>query len=301
LAAMYIANWRFVMLAIIFDILTYIWQGIRWKLLLAPVGRLSILRTTQAIYAGLFTNEVVPLRVGELVRAFLVSRWLSSRFAAIVPSMVIERCLDAFWLAAGISVAAIFVPLPKDLIKAGDVLGGIVLLAALLFAWMVFRTGKEWKCGDYVSSSRVRRGISDLASQLAGGFREIGISHRLFLAVLLSACMLLCQALALWFMMVACRLGLPFSAGMIILLVVRLGTALPNAPANVGSFQFFCVLALSLFGVEKPIAAAFSIIYFLVLTVPLWIFGLLAISRSGIALSRIRVGVAAIQGDAGTA
>jgi hypothetical protein len=101
--------------------------------------------------------------------------------------------------------------------------------------------------------------------------------------------------------MVACRLGLPFSAGMIILLVVRLGTALPNAPANVGSFQFFCVLALSLFGVEKSVAAGFSIIYFLALTVPLWIFGLLAISRSGIALSRIRVGVAAIQGDAGTA
>jgi glycosyltransferase 2 family protein len=298
LAAMSIANWRFVMLAIIFDILTYILQGVRWKLLLAPVGRLSILRTTQAIYAGLFTNEVVPLRFGELVRASLVSRWLSSRFAAIVPSMVIERCLDAFWLAAGIAVAAIFVPLPKDLIKAGDVLGVIALLAALLFAWIVFRTGKESECGDYVSTSRVRMGLSHFASQLTGGFRDIGISYRLCLAVLLSAGMLVCQALALWFMMLACRIGLPLSAGMIILLVVRLGTALPNAPANVGSFQFFCVSALSLFGIEKTVAAGFSIVYFLALSVPLWLVGLLAISRSGIALSKIRVGVAAIQGGA---
>jgi uncharacterized protein (TIRG00374 family) len=112
-AAMSIANWGFVMLAISVDILTYILQGIRWKLLLAPVGSLSILRTTQAIYAGLFTNELVPLRFGELVRAFLVSRWLSSRFPPLVPSMVIERCLDAFWLAAGIAVAATLVPVPR--------------------------------------------------------------------------------------------------------------------------------------------------------------------------------------------
>jgi glycosyltransferase 2 family protein len=300
-AAMSIANWGFVMLAISVDILTYILQGIRWKLLLAPVGSLSILRTTQAIYAGLFTNELVPLRFGELVRAFLVSRWLSSRFPPLVPSMVIERCLDAFWLAAGIAVAATLVPVPRYLIKAGEVFGEIVLLAALLFAWMVSRTGKEFQRGDHVSSSRALRALSRFASQLAGGLRDIGLSYRLCLAVLLSAGMLVCQALALWFMMLACRIGLPLAAATIILLVIRLGTALPNAPANVGSFQFFSVLAFNLFGVEKTVAAGFSIVYFLALAIPLWILGLLALSRSDIALSTIRVGVAALRHDAGPA
>jgi uncharacterized protein (TIRG00374 family) len=263
LAAMSIANWWFVMLAIIVDILTYVLQGIRWKVLLAPVGRLSILRTTQAIYAGLFTNELVPLRFGELVRAFLVSRWLSSHFPAVVPSMVVERFLDAFWLALGIGVASIFVPLPKDLITAGHILSRMLVLAVLLLAWVVFRNGKEFECCDNASSSSVLSGLSHFASQLARGFRDIGVSYRLCLPVLLSACMLACQALALWFMMLACRIELPLAAGAVILLVVRLGTALPNAPANVGSFQFFCVLALRLFGVEKTVAAGFSIVYFL--------------------------------------
>jgi uncharacterized membrane protein YbhN (UPF0104 family) len=49
LATMFIANWRFVALAIIADILTYVLQALRWKLLLAPVGRLSILQATQAV------------------------------------------------------------------------------------------------------------------------------------------------------------------------------------------------------------------------------------------------------------
>jgi len=301
LAAMFIANWGFVALAIIADILTYVLQALRWKLLLAPVGRLSTLRATQGIYAGLFTNELVPLRFGELVRAFLVSRWLSSRFTAVLPSMVIERFLDALWLAVGIALAAIFVPLPKDLVEVGDILGGIVLLAALLFLWMVFRTKKEPERIEHDSSPRVLRGLQRFGLQLASGLRDIGVSRRLYVAALLSAGMLASQVLALWFMMRACRIDLSPVAATIVLLVVRLGTAIPNAPANVGSFQFFTVLALTLFGEDKTIAAGFSMVYFLALTVPLWILGLLAISRTGMSLSTIRFEAAALGRHTGRA
>ena len=122
------------------------------------------------------------------------------------------------------------------------------------------------------------------------GLRSIGASYRIPLAALLSAGMLGCQILALWFMMRACCIELPLWAGAVALLVLRLGTTIPNAPANVGSFQFFSVLALRLFGVEKTIAAGFSIVYFAALTIPLWILGFLAITGTGLNLSTIRRG-----------
>jgi uncharacterized protein (TIRG00374 family) len=301
LATMFIANWWFVALAIIIDILTYVLQGIRWKLLLAPVGRLSTLRATQGIYAGLFTNELVPLRFGELVRAFLVSRWLSLRFAEVLPSMVIERFLDALWLAVGVGLAAIFVPLPRDLVEVGYALGGILLLATFLFLWMVFRKKKEPECIEHDSSPRAFRGLLSFGLQLACGIRDIGISYRLYLAALLSAGMLASQALVLGFMILACRIDLSLGAAAIVLLIVRLGTAIPNAPANVGSFQFFTVLALRLFGEDKTVSAGFSLVYFLALTVPLWILGLLAISRTGMNLSKIRLETAALRRYTGRA
>jgi glycosyltransferase 2 family protein len=289
LATMSIANWWYVVLAIIADILTYVLQALRWKLLLAPVGRLSTVRAAQGIYAGLFTNELVPLRIGELVRAFLVSRWLSSRFAAVLPSMVVERFLDALWLAVGIGLAASSVPLPKNLIEAGNALGGIVLLASLLFLWILLRKKKEAECAEYDSSPRILRGPLRFGLQLARGLSDIGISYRLYLAALLSAGMLALQALSLWLMILACRIELGLGAAVIVLLVIRLGTALPNTPANVGSLQFFTVLGLRFFGQDKTTAAGFSIVYFLALTIPLWILGLLAISRSGLSLSTIRL------------
>jgi glycosyltransferase 2 family protein len=299
LAAMSIAKWRFAALAIIVDILTYILQGVRWKLLLSPLGRLSSWRTTQAIYAGLFTNELVPLRFGELVRAFLVSRWLSTRFTLVLPSIVVERFLDTFWLAGAIVLAAILVPLPKEFVEAGYALGGIVFLAASLFLWLVFRKTKGFEDGASGSRSRLTRGLSRLTSQLACGFREIGASDRIALAALLSAGMLICQVLAFWFILLGCRIDLPLWAGTIALLIIRLGTAIPNAPGNVGSFQFFCVLALRFFGVGKTVAAGFSITYFLILTIPLWIIGLLAISNAGISVSTIRAEAAAFRYDSG--
>ena len=53
-------QWRWVTAAIAFDILSYICQGWRWQLLLRPVGRISLVRTTQAIYVGLFTMKCCP-------------------------------------------------------------------------------------------------------------------------------------------------------------------------------------------------------------------------------------------------
>jgi uncharacterized protein (TIRG00374 family) len=301
LAAMSIGNWWFIVLAIIVDVLTFVLQGLRWKLLLAPVGRLSSLRATQAIYAGLFTNELVPLRFGELVRAFLVSRWLSKPFASVLPSIVVERFLDGVCLTAAIGLAAILVPLPRQFIAAGYTLGCVVLLAAALLLWLVYRRAKGSQRDVRSSPSRLVSGLSRFFSEFASGLRAIGTPQRITFAALLSAGMLTCQVLALWFILLGCRIHLSLLAGAIILLIVRLGTAIPNAPANIGSMQFFTVLALELFGVEKTIAAGFSITYFLVLTIPLWVIGLFAISNAGINIAAIRSEARVLHRDSGYA
>lgn len=297
-----IQSWWLVGASVFFDVLTYILQGVRWALLLRPVGGLRPLRATQAIYAGLFTNEVVPLRFGELVRAFLASRWLGSGIEGVVPSMIVERFLDALWLAVGLALAAMFVPLPRNLAKAGDVLGATVLAATIAFVWIVLRKGRALERGNSedVPKSGVQARASSFLSRLACGLRKIGISRDLYSAVALSSGMLACQALALWLLMLAFGLKLSILAGAVVVLVVRLGTAIPNAPANVGSFQFFTVLALGLFGVEKTLAAGFSIVDFFILTAPLWIIGLFALGRTGMSVGDIRAAIGAGRGKTDT-
>ncbi len=284
LRQMTIEHWEFLVPAVFFDVLTYVLQGWRWSLLLRPVGRVGVIRSTQAIYAGLFTNEILPLRIGEGVRAFLVSRWLESPLSRVLPSMVVERLLDAVCLLSAAAFAAIAVPLPHQLAIAGDILGAIVLVGTAIFVFIVLR--EEELGGEQVQqpSSRIRQFIAELAS----GLRRIGFSWALWISLALSAGLLLCQGLATYFVMLAFGLRLPLIAGFVVLFVIRLGTAIPNAPANVGSFQFFAVIALAIYGVEKSAATAFSFVDFIVLTVPLWTLGLFSTLRSGFKLGSLR-------------
>src|SRR5664280_1790319 len=63
-------DFRWVSLAILADLAVYLAHAWRWNTLLAPVVRLRFWRTVQAIFIGLFANEVLPLRVGELIRLY---------------------------------------------------------------------------------------------------------------------------------------------------------------------------------------------------------------------------------------
>lgn len=282
-------QWRWMLLAIAFDVLSYVSQGIRWRLLLKPVGNVSTLRATQAIYAGLFTNELLPMRMGELVRAYLVSRWTAAKFIAVLPSIVVERCFDSLWVVVAIGLAALIVPLPQDLLRAADVLGGIVVIAAaLLFFFAVRQRNSSWLEQGQHSSRRLVRVVATLLARLSDGVRGIGRTRAFYLAFAWSLALLVCQALAFWFVMLACDLPVSFPIGIAVFLIVHLGTAIPNAPANVGAFQFFTVLGLTLFGIDKATAAGFSIVVFLILTLPLLLLGFVAISASGTSLLRIR-------------
>ncbi len=273
-------RWAWVPLAVLLDVGSYLCQGWRWEILLRPRGTPGLLRATQAIYSGLFTNEVLPARFGEAVRAYLVRRWTGASYTSIVSSMLLERFCDALWLAVGFALVAMFVPLPRDLMIAGDVLGAVVILATGVFVSLVLRARREEPGGG----PGLRRAIHRLAAEL----RAVGGTRAFYEALLVSLGIPLLQGLSLWVLLLGYGFGLSLWAGLAIFLIVHLGTALPNAPGNIGTYQLLCVVALQLFGVAKAPAAGFSVAAFVILTAPLWALGALALARSGTSLGAIR-------------
>jgi glycosyltransferase 2 family protein len=76
--------------------------------------------------------------------------------------------------------------------------------------------------------------------------------------------------------------------GFAVVLIVHVGTMLPGAPSNLGTYQFFTVVGLTQFGVDKTLAGGFSMVVFLILTIPLWALGFVAFGRSGLIWHQIR-------------
>src|SRR5215469_13000464 len=122
-------EWRWVLLAVAADLAVYITHGWRWQTLLEPVVRLRLWRTVQAIYIGLFANEVLPLRTGEVIRCYLLAHWNNFRISLSFASAAVERLIDGFWMLATFLITASFVRrIPESLFVVVELIGGLLVL-----------------------------------------------------------------------------------------------------------------------------------------------------------------------------
>ena len=285
-------DWRWVALGVLADVASYVAQAVRWRLLLRPLGDISVMQATQAVYAGLFVNEVAPFHLGEIARAYPVSRWLAAPLVSVVPSMALERLFDGLWLVAGMGLTAILVPLPRNLIEAGDIFGlSVLVLTALLIYLLVRKAGAKRPDRPIKARPRAVRWIAANLRKLVSGLRLIGLSRLSAAAFALSFLVVAFQAFSFWFIMIGYGLRLSFWIGGAVFLIVRFGSVIPGAPGNLGLYQLFCVLGLTLFGVDKTVSAGFSIVVFVLLSAPLWALGALALGRTGLTLAALKAKV----------
>ena len=279
-------DWKWVLLGMVFDILSYTVQGIRWELLLRPFGRVKLYHSIRAVFAGLFANMIFPLRPGELLRSYVLAGSEGISFGRVLGSVGVERLIDLVVATAALGFVSLFVPLPRHLKKAADALGVVALVLVVLSLAAILYL--EYRLGDEPEPHLAAQRFTGRFMPVLAGLHAIGTAPSFYPAVFVSLGMPFLQILGLWSMMKSYGLGLPLWAAVVVLLVINLGVSLPNAPANVGSYQFFCVLGLSVFDVEKTTAAGFSIFAFVMLTLPFLFLGFVAMLRSGMSFRGMR-------------
>lgn len=274
-------HWGWIVLAVACDVLVYVSQAWRWNLLLRPVARFPLGRSVQAIYIGLFANELLPLRSGELVRCYLLSAWNKVRFALILSSALIERLLDGVWLILGFWVASRFMSLPPSLATGATVLGSIVAFVGALVVFAVLNK----RFAHHVTT---RHRWSEALRTVVEGLHVMGRSRSFVHAAAASFVYLGLQIVPIHAILEGYGLDLHWGSAALVLVVLRLGTVVPGPPGNVGVFHFFCYLALHrVLGVEAQVAKSLTGMMFFVITVPLLAAGSIAIAFTGLNIQEI--------------
>jgi glycosyltransferase 2 family protein len=287
-------NWWWVGVAVIFDLGVYLWHAIRWRLLLRPVLRLGFGRTVRSIYVGLFANEVLPFRVGEVIRCYLLSSGTKLPFSVSLTSALIERVFDGVWLCVCLFAMLQFTPIPRSLrflVDGGYVLVFVVLALALVLGFAMFRrhetraafSGKRWQKQFHVL-------IDDL--------ELIGHSRYLLLSFIQSLPYLLLSTVPIYASMMGYGFDLSLGSAFALMVILRLGSVVPQAPGNLGVFQFLVRTGLEkLFNVVPAEAARFSLVLWGIVTLPLLIGGFVALAVTGTKLGAIHL---AAQNEADT-
>lgn len=268
-------HWAWILLAVACDVLVYFSQAWRWNILLRPVARVPFWRSVQAIYIGLFANEVLPLRSGELIRCYLLTVWDKIPFPLVLSSALIERLIDGVWLIFGFAMVSLTAELPKEIEIGVWILATVVAVIGGLVMFSVFNR-------RFARHMATRHRWSEQLRMVVEGLHAMGRAQSFALAVAASTVYLALQVIPIHAMLQGYGLSLPWGAAAIVLVVLRLGTVVPGAPGNVGLFHLCGFLALHrMLGVDAQTAKALSGMMFFVVTVPLLAAGAVALAVTG--------------------
>jgi uncharacterized protein (TIRG00374 family) len=245
----------------------YVVQAARWRMI-ARTPRVRVIRFAQMVVGGVAVNNVLPGRIGDVLRA----RWLAVEarvaWGRALATVVLDRAGDVVALAIllGVSVWGIEGASWLRRILAGAVVGVAVLLTLVAFA----RAYAARRAHGRRQRGRVRTFVRDTVEGLAEplGARLVVTALTLSLAAWL--------AFSLAVVAVADSVGIQLDLidAFFVTGVVNLGVAIPSSPGFVGTYQWLAVEAIALLDVAtRAEALAFSILLHAAWYVPTTIVG----------------------------
>ncbi|MDX9723544.1 MAG: lysylphosphatidylglycerol synthase transmembrane domain-containing protein, partial [Myxococcota bacterium] len=238
----------------VFFLLVHATRLVRWYYLLRPLGLKRFYPALHAGAIGLAAIIVIPLRLGEFVRPYLIARDTEVPLPAALGTAVVERVID------GLSVTLLlFVTLatvqtradePAVVWTAGIISAGIfgTVMAVLLFSWwqreatirVLRRFGNVFSEGLTEKALGLLEGFLDgVASLRAGGDLYQFLSWTVLYWII--------NALSLVYLANAFGLELGWWEGFAVMSMLVIGIMVPGGPGHIGTFEFFLQTSLGLF------------------------------------------------------
>ena len=269
----------------------YLLRTARWRVILAEAAACRFATLFSVLMIGFATNNVLPARLGEFARAYLLRRRTGTRKTFVLASIFIERMFDGLVLVGVLAGLSAFVDLPGwgrevELVAGLLFLGVVAVVVALLTQGALVERLFTLALSP-VPERPAAWATAAFASFLAG-LSTLRRPSVLVRAAGLSAAVWSLEWGSYFVLAAAFDLGLTMAeraaACALLLAVVNLGIMLPAAPGYVGTFQVFAVAALGAFGVGREVALAMAIVAHLMQYVLVTAIGLALLAREHISL-----------------
>lgn len=288
------------LLAVIAATATFPIRALRWRILLAaedgsapPIGAVW-----HATAIGFMANNVLPFRLGEVIRGLAVSRLGGPKLPGALASIAVERVFDALTIVGLFAIVLAGPAIPADFTIKGrpaadfvrliGALGVAALIAAALAGF--FPAAAERLLRRVIPWPRLADKLAGPLQGIAHGFRVLHDPRRIALVAL--------SSIALWTLN-AWSFGLAFQAfglpggvapSVIIQTFVVFFVAAPAAPGYAGVFELAIVAAGALLGVPGPVAFAAGLTYHILTYLPITLLGAWSLSTTGLKLGELKLG-----------
>ncbi len=281
------ADYRLLIVPLFFIMLSVTICAYRWSKVIGAGAQFR--ETFIALMIGLFVNNVLPARIGEVARAFVIARKKNLSFTYSLSTVLLDRFFDLTGL-----LLITFIFFPKQSLPP-QVSQGLYLLIALLVLCiaMMFVLSKE-STANRVSArlAKVERPLflkmAKRIIEIQENLKRINSPVNLILYILMSSVTWLSMSVALYFVMLMLGVPVKFSYIPFVCALLNMGLTIPSSPGYVGVYQFLLVYLLSIFDVPKYEGFTVSLVYHACWYVPYSILGFVFSLKEHLKIKEIR-------------
>lgn len=303
------ANYLYIAPAVAVYFIGQYFRAARWQYMLSPIARIPVGRLFVVVNIGYMANNVLPARLGEVVRAVLLAqREQEVSVPSSIATLSVERLYDGLTLLA---IAAVVAPILLlaglfDAASVGYRNTAIVLAVGMVFSFalalVVFtalatsRRAVEWLLRlTAILPARFRPLAGEIIVGFVGGLGTLNSprKHAILFASSLPVwfaefCVYLIVAYSFNLEAYFPSFGLLVAAILLTMVTSNLITAIPAAVGGVGPFEVVAQQTLVGLGVGAAAAASYAVVVHLVaLWMPVNIAGLLLLWRYNLSLRRL--------------
>jgi len=259
-------GWLWIAASIFASVLSLVIRAVRWHFLLVGIKAIRTSSLISATFIGMMANNLLPARIGELIRAWVLSRREQTPVSTVLATIVIERLFDVLAalgiLGVGLAVIPDLKEGPSQLLQTtGAVLlllvSGVLvsLTVAMRFQERLFASISRWT--TRWSHPWVSKGL-DLLRSFFEGLGGLRTSDKV--TVVLLSLVVWATAIGSFYVLAeGFELGLTVTQVALVFVIVLFGIAVPSAPGFVGTFHAFCVAGLAMVaGTEPTLGAAYA-------------------------------------------
>jgi uncharacterized protein (TIRG00374 family) len=290
-AALGSANWPLLVPAIALYFAGIWLRSVRWGQLL-PEHAVKTSTLFRALVVGFTVNNLLPLRMGEVARAYLLSRWGRVSYSATVASLLVERVLDGLSLAVLLLLALVLLPSPPSYLWAVGVIAGCGFLAGLaILALAAWRASALTALVNFVTRwlpLRLRTRVSAAAVTFARSLALVHDPLRLIRLLLLSL-VAWCFELGLFFvLMFSLGIAGTYPQALLVGSAANFATLLPSSPGYAGTFDAALTrVAQDGLNISAGLAGAYDLIVHATLFLPVVVVGTLVLWRSNVSFGQL--------------
>jgi glycosyltransferase 2 family protein len=279
-------------------VLTFLARTVRWRYLLSPLGHTRFRIVFRSTVIGFGALAILPIRVGDVIRPYLLARQEGMPVTSVFATVVMERVLDLVAVLAllalyvwGFAGEASFPPRLLNPIKVSASIAAAVAATLLVIMW-ILATHPERIGGLAAALARVLPGkLSDrvgrLASTFSSGFAAARNARQLAFALIWSFGLWLCIATQSWVVTIAFGIPMSFPGSFLLQSMLVIGVAVPT-PGGVGSFhEAYRLGVTTFFHASGDQAVAAALVTHLISFIPPVLGGVVFMAQDGLSFGRL--------------